>query len=386
MTSDTPRSGGRRLGGQPNGGAIDLVKLRKLHADAVAVDGIDLRIEAGEFFSLLGPSGCGKTTTLRMIGGFDAPTSGQILLDGVDLAGTPAHRRPVNTVFQSYALFPHLTVSDNVAYGLRWRPGIGKADRRERVGRALELVRLSHLAARRPDQLSGGEQQRVALARALVCEPSVLLLDEPLGALDAKLRKTLRAELTTLQREVGTTFIFVTHDQEEALEMSDRLAVMNHGRVVQCGRPKDVYQAPQTEFVADFLGLTNLLDVTCLEVGGGVAQVRLGEFALTASCMGEAGTGQGRVVIRPERVKLAAQGGDAGSNAVPAIVDNLVYVGATTQVVARLPHGPAVHALVVNDSDVDAEHLRPGAPITLTLPPEALRLLERATAQPAATP
>jgi spermidine/putrescine transport system ATP-binding protein len=374
MTSDTPRNGGR-----PSGGAIDLVKLRKVHADAVAVDGIDLRIEAGEFFSLLGPSGCGKTTTLRMIGGFDAPTSGQILLDGVDLAGTPAHRRPVNTVFQSYALFPHLTVADNVAYGLRWRPGIGKADRRDRVGRALELVRLGHLAARRPDQLSGGEQQRVALARALVCEPSVLLLDEPLGALDAKLRKTLRAELTTLQREVGTTFIFVTHDQEEALEMSDRLAVMDHGRVVQCGRPKDVYQAPQTEFVADFLGLTNLLDVTCLEVDGGRAQVRLGEFALTASCMGAAGPGQGRVVIRPERVRLTPQGGGAADNTVPAIVDNLVYIGATTQVVARLPHGPAVYALVVNDSDVDADHLRPGAPVTLGLPVDALRLLERTT-------
>jgi spermidine/putrescine transport system ATP-binding protein len=384
MTSDTPRDGSR-----PSGGAIDLVKLRKVHADAVAVDGIDLRIEAGEFFSLLGPSGCGKTTTLRMIGGFDAPTSGQVLLDGVDLSGTPAHRRPVNTVFQSYALFPHLTVADNVGYGLRWRSGLSKADRRTRVGRALELVRLGHLAARRPDQLSGGEQQRVALARALVCEPSVLLLDEPLGALDAKLRKTLRAELTTLQREVGTTFIFVTHDQEEALEMSDRLAVMNHGRVVQCGRPKDVYQAPHSEFVADFLGLTNLLDVTCLDVNpGGQAQVRLGEFALTASCMGAAGPGEGRVVIRPERVRLTAAHSGAGNNSVPAIVDNLVYVGATTQVVARLPHGPAVHALVVNDSDVDADHLRPGAAVTLTLPVEALRLLERAAdnvAQPVAT-
>jgi spermidine/putrescine transport system ATP-binding protein len=377
MTSDTPRSGG---------GAIDLVQLRKLHADAVAVDGIDLHIEAGEFFSLLGPSGCGKTTTLRMIGGFDSPTSGQVLLDGVDLAGTPAHRRPVNTVFQSYALFPHLSVSDNVGYGLRWRSGLGRADRRARVGRALELVRLSHLAGRRPDQLSGGEQQRVALARALVCEPKVLLLDEPLGALDAKLRKALRVELTGLQREVGTTFVFVTHDQEEALEMSDRLAVMDQGRVVQCGRPKDVYQAPQTEFVADFLGLTNLLDVTCLEVGGGGrARVRLGEFALTASCTGAADQGEGRVVIRPERVRLAARGSDEDGNSVPAIVDNLVYVGATTQVVVRLPHGPAVHALVVNDSDTDSELLRPGSPVTLTLPPEALRLLERG-AEPAPSP
>src|SRR6185503_15924382 len=276
-------------------GTVDLEGLRKVHGDAVAVDGIDLRVGGGEFFSLLGPSGCGKTTTLRMIGGFDEPTDGRILLDGADLAGTPAHKRPINTVFQSYALFPHLTVAQNVEYGLRWRPGVDRAERRRRAAEALELVRLTRLAGRRPVQLSGGEQQRVALARALVCRPAVLLLDEPFGALDAKLRKTLRTELTAVQRAVGTTFIFVTHDQEEALEMSDRLAVMDHGRVVQCGRPKDVYQAPQTEFVADFLGLTNLLDVTCLEVApGGVAQVRLGEFALTASCMGEADPGEGR--------------------------------------------------------------------------------------------
>ncbi|HEU5111612.1 MAG TPA: ABC transporter ATP-binding protein [Micromonosporaceae bacterium] len=358
------------------GGTIELVGLRKVHGDAVAVDGIDLRVEAGEFFSLLGPSGCGKTTTLRMIGGFDKPTEGQILLDGTDMSGTPAHRRPINTVFQSYALFPHLTVAQNVEYGLRWRKGIDKADRRRRAAEALELVRLSRLSARRPHQLSGGEQQRVALARALVREPAVLLLDEPFGALDAKLRKALRTELTAVQRAVGTTFIFVTHDQEEALEMSDRLAVLDAGRIVQTGTPKEVYQAPRTEFVADFLGLANLLEVTCLDAaGGGTAPVRLGEFSLTAACAGAATAGPGRVVIRPERVRVTAgSAAEAGPNTIPAIVDKLVYVGATTQVVVRLAHGPAVNALLVNDSD--HEHLAPGTAVALTMPAEALRLLE----------
>jgi spermidine/putrescine transport system ATP-binding protein len=366
------------------GGTIELIGLRKVHGDAVAVDGIDLRVESGEFFSLLGPSGCGKTTTLRLIGGFDRPTEGRILLDGADLSGTPAHRRPINTVFQSYALFPHLTVEQNVEYGLRFKQGVGRAERRRRAAEALELVRLSRLAARRPHQLSGGEQQRVALARALVREPAVLLLDEPFGALDAKLRKALRTELTAVQRAVGTTFIFVTHDQEEALEMSDRLAVLDAGRIVQHGTPKEVYQAPRTEFVADFLGLANLLEVTCLGAGGdGSAPVRLGEFSLTATCADAPSAGPGRVVIRPERVRVAA--GSAadtasnGTNTLPAIVDKLVYVGATTQVVVRLAHGPAVHALLVNDSD--HEHLAPGTAVALTLPPDALRLLE--TGQPA---
>jgi spermidine/putrescine transport system ATP-binding protein len=366
------------------GGIIELVGLRKVHGDAVAVDGIDLRVESGEFFSLLGPSGCGKTTTLRLIGGFDAPTEGQILLDGTDLSGTPAHRRPINTVFQSYALFPHLTVTQNVEYGLRFKQGVGKAERRRRAAQALELVRLTRLAARRPHQLSGGEQQRVALARALVREPAVLLLDEPFGALDAKLRKALRTELTAVQRAVGTTFIFVTHDQEEALEMSDRLAVLDAGRIVQYGTPKEVYQAPRTEFVADFLGLANVLEVTCLGAGGdGSAPVRLGEFSLTATCAGAAAAGPGRVVIRPERVRVAAGGAVDGTNTLPAIVDKLVYVGATTQVVVRLPHGPAVHALLVNDSD--HEHLAPGTAVALTLPPNALRLLEASHATGDAT-
>jgi spermidine/putrescine transport system ATP-binding protein len=371
-------------GRSSRGGVIELVGLRKAHGTAVAVDGIDLRVEAGEFFSLLGPSGCGKTTTLRLIGGFDPPTEGRILLDGVDLSGTPAHRRPINTVFQSYALFPHLNVTENVGYGLRWGRGLDRAQRQERVERALKLVRLTRLADRRPHQLSGGEQQRVALARALVCEPSVLLLDEPFGALDAKLRKALRAELTQLQREVGTTFVFVTHDQEEALEMSDRLAVMDAGKVVQCGTPREVYEAPRTEFVADFLGVANLLEVTCeAQPAPGRAAIRLGDRPLTATCTGPVSPGRGLVVIRPERVRIGAPAGGAAGpgpagdgNAVTAVVDNRVYVGATTLVSARLPHGPAIQALVVNDSDRD--ELRPGATVTVTLPVDALRVLERA--------
>src|SRR3954453_7202301 len=224
-------------GSHHTGGSISIRGLRKEFDGVTAVDGIDVEIGAGEFFTLLGPSGCGKTTTLRMLAGFEQPTDGQILLDGVDVARTPAHKRPVNTVFQSYALFPHLDVRKNVEYGLRWRKDVDSKTRAARVARALELVRLTEYAQRRPHQMSGGQQQRVALARALVLEPSVLLLDEPLGALDAKLRHSLRAQLTSLQREVGITFVFVTHDQEEALEMSDRLAVMSKGKIMQMGEP-----------------------------------------------------------------------------------------------------------------------------------------------------
>src|SRR5690242_8677997 len=214
---------------------------------------------SGEFFSMLGPSGCGKTTTLRMIAGFEQPTEGRILLDGTDMQFTPPHKRNVNTVFQSYALFPHLNVFDNVAFGLR-RQKVGKADVRSRVAEALELVQLTGLEKRKPAHMSGGQQQRVALARALVLKPAVLLLDEPLGALDAKLRKNLQVELKALQNELGITFVFVTHDQEEALTMSDRVAVMNGGRVEQVGSPREVYEEPETEFVADFLGVSNLLE------------------------------------------------------------------------------------------------------------------------------
>ena len=241
------------------GGSIELSGLTKRFAE-IAVDNIDLTVASGEFFSLLGPSGCGKTTTLRLIAGFEQPTSGKILLDGLDVSDVPAHRRNVNTVFQSYALFPFLSVSDNVAFGLRHRK-LAKADLSRRVNEALELVRMTSFAKRRPGQLSGGQQQRVALARALVLNPAVLLLDEPLGALDAKLRRSLKVELKALQERVGITFLYVTHDQEEALTMSDRLAVMNAGKIVQIGTPRQVYEEPADTYVADFLGAANLMEV-----------------------------------------------------------------------------------------------------------------------------
>ncbi len=268
------------------GGRIELVALTKQFHE-VAVDGIDLDVPSGEFFSLLGPSGCGKTTTLRLIAGFEQPTSGRILLDGADVSGVPPHKRNVNTVFQSYALFPFMTAFDNVAFGLRHRK-LTKGETNRRVNQALDLVSMSSFAKRRPGLLSGGQQQRVALARALVLNPAVLLLDEPLGALDAKLRRSLKIELKALQEQVGITFLYVTHDQEEALTMSDRLAVMNAGRIVQIGTPRQVYEEPADAYVADFLGVSNLMEVEVDGHGPGpCCQLRLGETRLTA----EAGAG-----------------------------------------------------------------------------------------------
>jgi spermidine/putrescine transport system ATP-binding protein len=342
-----------------------------------AVDGIDVEVGAGEFFTLLGPSGCGKTTTLRMLAGFEQPTDGQILLDGVDVAQTPPHKRPVNTVFQNYALFPHLDVRKNVEYGLRWRKDVDSKTRAARVARALELVRLSEYARRRPHQMSGGQQQRVALARALVLEPSVLLLDEPLGALDAKLRHSLRAELTSLQRDVGITFVFVTHDQEEALEMSDRLAVMHGGRIAQLGTPQEVYQEPRNEFVADFLGVANLLDVECLPGDGTTRRVRLGAFTLEAQASQRCEAGRSRAVIRPECVEVGERGLDGG-NRVPGLVDRTVFLGSTTQVNVRLPHGAVVQSLVTNASGGGG--LTSGQAVSVHLPPEALRVLSTSAA------
>ena len=356
-----------------------MIGLRKDFDGVAAVDGIDIDIQPGEFFSLLGPSGCGKTTTLRMLAGFEQPTDGQILIDGVDVSQTPAHKRPVNTVFQSYALFPHLDVAKNVEYGLRWRKDVDRQDRAAMVAKALELVQLSELAKRRPHQMSGGQQQRVALARALVLEPSVLLLDEPLGALDAKLRHSLRGELTALQREVGITFVFVTHDQEEALEMSDRLVVMDSGRVMQLGTPQEIYQEPLTEFVADFLGVANLLDVECLSSSGVMRPVRLGAFTLEAQTLPGNAAGPGRAVIRPECVELH-EPGLTGANRLPGMIDRTVFLGSTTQVMVRLPQGSVVQSLLTNTSRDD--RFTSGQPVTVCLPPHSLRLLAASNGAP----
>jgi spermidine/putrescine transport system ATP-binding protein len=354
------------------GGEVQLVDLVKRFGDVTAVAGINLDMPPGEFFSLLGPSGCGKTTTLRLIAGFERPDEGQILLDGVDMAQTPPHKRNVNTVFQNYALFPHLSVEDNVAFGLRYK-SVTRHEVRNKVAAALTLVRLEGFELRRPSQLSGGQQQRVALARALVLNPAVLLLDEPLGALDAKLRKALQIELKALQEEIGITFIYVTHDQEEALTMSDRLAVMSNGRVEQIGTPSDVYEEPATAYVADFLGVSNLMDAVAQgpdAQGRGV--VRLGAFELHAAQGDTDARGDVKMVIRPERVRLE-ESGTTGENRVPGMVERVVYVGSTMQVIVHLGPGQTLQAWVQNQGG--GLPYGQGHPVTAHLPAEALRVL-----------
>ncbi len=359
------------------GGHIQLVTLTKRFTE-VAVDGIDLSVDSGEFFSLLGPSGCGKTTTLRLIAGFEQPTAGRILLDGTDMGGVPPHKRNVNTVFQSYALFPFLSVFDNVAFGLRYQK-LPKREIASKVNEALDLVELRDYAKRRPAALSGGQQQRVALARALVLGPAVLLLDEPLGALDAKLRRSLKVELKALQERVGITFLYVTHDQEEALTMSDRLAVMNSGRIAQIGTPRDVYEEPADTYVADFLGASNLMEVDVVERGPGPrCSVKVGDSALEVERGDVDGLGTAHAVIRPERVRIEEHG-SAGPNRVPAMVERLVFLGASTQVLLRLAPGAPLQALVQNDGGHPA-HLAQGTPVHVYLAPDALRVLRGSAA------
>jgi spermidine/putrescine transport system ATP-binding protein len=353
------------------GGTVQLVDLVKRFGEVTAVDGINLQMPAGEFFSLLGPSGCGKTTTLRLIAGFERPTEGSIMLDGVDMAQTPPHKRDVNTVFQNYALFPHLNVADNVAFGLKYK-NLSKDEVRRKIGEALALVRLEGFEKRRPSQLSGGQQQRVALARALVLNPRVLLLDEPLGALDAKLRKALQIELKTLQEEVGITFIYVTHDQEEALTMSDRIAVMSNGRVEQVGHPTDVYESPATAYVADFLGVSNLMSAKADGPEGGRSKVRLGDFVVFAGQGDVDARGDVRICIRPERIQLEGRD-SSGENRVPAMIERVVYVGSILQVIVNLAHGERIQVWVQNQGD--ALPFQQGQAVAVHFPPDALRVL-----------
>jgi spermidine/putrescine transport system ATP-binding protein len=354
-------------------GEIRLEELCKKFDDVVAVDGIDVDMPPGEFFTLLGPSGCGKTTTLRMIAGFERPTSGRILLDGNDVARVPPHQRNVNTVFQSYALFPHLDVAKNVAFGLKYHK-LSKEERAKRVKEALELVDMTDFARRKADQLSGGQQQRVALARALVLRPRVLLLDEPLGALDAQLRKNLQVELKALQAELGVTFIFVTHDQSEALTMSDRIAVMNRGRVEQAASPKAIYEEPDTVFVADFLGVSNLLGATAVGQDGAACMVEVGDRTLRAQQGATSARGEVKVMIRPERIAIEPHT-NHGEERLPGMVERSVFLGGSYEVHVRVLGGELLRAMVPNDGSVSTAALETGAAVSLHLPADAVRVL-----------
>jgi putative spermidine/putrescine transport system ATP-binding protein len=319
-----PAAAGDRAAVAP---AVHVEGLQKRYGDVTALAGVDLAVQAGEFFTLLGPSGSGKTTLLRLIAGFERPDSGRIELDGSDVTRVPPYARNVNTVFQDYALFPHMTVAQNIEYGLRVRH-VAKAQRRERVSKALDMVRLPGLGSRKPAQLSGGQRQRVALARAIVNEPQVLLLDEPLGALDLKLRQEMQLELLRVQREVGITFVYVTHDQEEALTMSDRIAVLNHGNIEQIDAPVEVYEQPRTAFVAGFIGVSNLIE-------------RDGH----------------RITVRPEKITLLEDGQQdpPGTHVEAGRVQDVIYAGVLTRYVVDLDGGGE---LVVSRQNAEAPVLR----------------------------
>jgi spermidine/putrescine transport system ATP-binding protein len=357
---------------------VRLERVSKLFADVAAVDDLSLDIEEGEFFSMLGPSGCGKTTTLRMIGGFEEPSYGTVYLGGRDVTDLPPYKRDVNTVFQSYALFPHLNVFENVAFGLR-RKKIGGDEVASRVNESLRLVEMDGFQERKPGQMSGGQQQRVALARALVNRPKVLLLDEPLGALDLKLRKQMQLELKRIQEEVGITFIYVTHDQEEAMTMSDRLAVMRHGRIEQIGPPEAVYESPQTEFVAGFLGASNLLDGTLGGTSGDVTTVHLAtgsDVAVPASRV-PAGVGpEVKVGVRPEKITIESAQGEApaGMNQATGLLRMSTYIGVSHQYKVEGPGGKELTVYVQNLGATTPP--QPGEKVRLLWKPEHTFVVE----------
>jgi spermidine/putrescine ABC transporter ATP-binding subunit len=356
-TSETP--GPERTDAAPAIQLTDVVKEFSVRGDVIAaVNGIDLAIQSGEFFSLLGPSGCGKTTTMRMIAGFEEPTRGSVLLHGNDVTGVPPNKRDVNMVFQSYALFPHMTVEENVAFGLQQRR-VPKPDIKQRVAEILEVVGLAGREKHRPRQLSGGQQQRVALARALVNRPSALLLDEPLGALDLKLRQAMQVELKRIQREVGITFVYVTHDQGEALTMSDRIAVMNEGIVEQLGKPRDIYEHPATRFVAGFIGTSNLLD----GVVSKIVSDDDGDRAVLATTSGERivvpvrdgiDTSAGKKIeltVRPEKIVLhVAEPANTNGSKLRGTVTEIVYLGTSTNYNVTTSAGPDVVVFLQNAS------------------------------------
>jgi spermidine/putrescine transport system ATP-binding protein len=363
--------------------SVELRDVTKQFGDFTAVDDLSLAIGEGEFFTLLGPSGCGKTTTLRMVAGFEETTEGQVLIDGADVVGLPPYRRPTNTVFQSYALFPHLSVSDNVAFGLR-RKKVDKAEAERRVNEELERVGLAREANRRPAQLSGGQQQRVALARALVNMPKVLLLDEPLGALDLKLRKGLQVQLKQIQRDVGITFVYVTHDQEEALTMSDRIAVMNRGRIEQVDNPEQVYERPASTFVAGFIGVSNLMPGKVSQ-GGASGEVELDAGAKVQTKADGFKAGERcYAVVRPEKLEIG--GGDRGDPSVEGVVESSLYLGTATQMVVQLPGEVRMTVLVPNADEAERQKLPGGgAKVKLSWAPEHMHLVRESPAEEAAS-
>jgi spermidine/putrescine transport system ATP-binding protein len=350
-------------------GAVRVQGLTKAFGDVPALRNVELEVRAGEFLTLLGPSGCGKTTLLRLIAGFEDPDAGSILISGRDVAPLPPYKRPVNTVFQQYALFPHRTVAGNVAFGLEMN-GCPKSEIPSRVTKALEMVRLAGFGDRRIDQLSGGQKQRVALARAVVLQPEVLLLDEPMAALDLKLRKEMQVEVKNLQERLGITFVFVTHDQDEALIMSDRIAVMNQGRIEQLAAPEQLYERPRTRFVADFLGVKNILEVEVISVGAGRASLRTAGGALIAAADdgGFAAGARAWIGLRPESIALAP----AGDNAFDGTLDDEIYLGDFTDWRVRV----GAETLTVSEGAATARARKRGDAVRISFPAESVLRLE----------
>jgi spermidine/putrescine transport system ATP-binding protein len=363
---------------------IRLEAVTKRFAETLAVDDLSLEIPRGSFFAMLGPSGCGKTTTLRMIGGFEDPTAGRVFLGGIDVTDHPPFRRDVNTVFQSYALFPHLTVERNVSFGLE-RKKVGKQEVRRRVGDILDLVQLTGLGKRRPQQLSGGQQQRVALARALVNHPRALLLDEPLGALDLRLRRQLQIELKRIQQDIGITFVHVTHDQEEALTMADTIAVMNEGRIEQMGSGEELYERPRTEFVANFLGISNLLDGTVGSRDGAMAtfDAEEGERVLVPTeRLGLIKGGAVRIGVRPEKIAISANGSGAETststrNVIHGRITVASYLGVSIQYVVETKAGRELTVIAPNRDGDTTDSIGPGRAVSLAWDPAHTFVVQR---------